>query len=256
MSTLHALIFGLVEGVTEFLPISSTGHLMLTSIALGLTQTDFLKTFEISIQLGAILSVVVLYWRRLLTNWEVMKRIAVAFIPTGIIGFFVYKAVKNLLSNISIVPWTLLIGGILLIIFELWHKKRPEVSEQKLEDLSYTKYFLVGIIQSISMIPGVSRSAATIIGGLALGFSRKNIVEFSFLLAVPTVLAATGYDLLKNAGAFSSSQFNFLAIGFIASFITALLAIKFLMGYIQKHSFIAFGIYRIAIALLFWFVIR
>ncbi|MFA6171365.1 MAG: undecaprenyl-diphosphatase UppP [Patescibacteria group bacterium] len=251
MSTLHALIFGLVEGITEFLPISSTGHLMLTSIVLGLTQTDFLKTFEISIQLGAILSVVVLYWRRLLTNWEVMKRIAMAFIPTGIIGFFVYKTVKNLLSNISIVPWTLLIGGILLIIFELWHKKRPEVSEQKLEDISYAKYFLVGVIQSVSMIPGVSRSAATIIGGLGLGFSRKNIVEFSFLLAVPTVLAATGYDLLKNASAFSASQFNSLAIGFVASFITALLAIKFLMSYIQKHSFIAFGIYRIAIAILF-----
>ncbi|MFA6390104.1 MAG: undecaprenyl-diphosphate phosphatase, partial [Patescibacteria group bacterium] len=169
----------------------------------------------------------------------------------GIIGFFVYKTVKNLLSNISIVPWTLLIGGILLIIFELWHKKRPEVSEQKLEDISYAKYFLVGVIQSVSMIPGVSRSAATIIGGLGLGFSRKNIVEFSFLLAVPTVLAATGYDLLKNASAFSASQFNSLAIGFVASFITALLAIKFLMSYIQKHSFIAFGIYRIAIAILF-----
>ena len=253
MNTLQALIFGLVEGITEFLPISSTGHLMLTAKLLGLAQTEFLKTFEISIQLGAILSVVVLYWRKLLINWEVMKRIVVAAIPTGIIGLALYKIVKEyFLESTTIVLWSLLLGGILLIAFEKWHQKKPEAAEQKLEEIPYKNYFIVGVCQAFGIIPGVSRSAATIIGGLALGFSRKNIVEFSFLLAVPTMIAATGLDLYKNAGAFNGDQFNALAIGFIVSFITAILAIKFLMGYIQKRSFIAFGIYRIAIAILFF----
>jgi len=257
MDYLHALIFGLVEGITEFLPVSSTGHLMLTAKILNLGQTEFLKTFEISIQLGAILSVVVLYWRKLLVNFEVMKRIAAAFIPTGVIGLIFYKIIKTyLLESASIVIWALLIGGIIMIAFEKWRAGQPEIPEQRLEDLPYKKCFLVGIFQSFAIIPGVSRSAATILGGLYLGLSRKAIVEFSFLLAVPTMLAATGLDLFKNYGAFNGEEAAFLAIGFFASFATAIIAIKFMLNYIKNHTFIAFGIYRIIAAILFFLFIR
>ncbi|MFA6106119.1 MAG: undecaprenyl-diphosphate phosphatase [Patescibacteria group bacterium] len=252
MNFLHALIFGLVEGITEFLPVSSTGHLMLTAKILGLGQTEFLKTFEISIQLGAILSVVALYWRKLLVNFEVMKRIAAAFIPTGVIGLVFYKIVKTyLLESAPIVIWSLLIGGIFMIAFEKWRAGQPEIPEQRLEDLPYKKCVAVGIFQALAMVPGVSRSAATILGGLYLGLSRKAIVEFSFLLAVPTMLAATGLDLFKNYGAFNGGEAAFLAIGFITSFATAIFAIKFMISYIKKHTFMAFGIYRVAIAILF-----
>ncbi|MFA6393514.1 MAG: undecaprenyl-diphosphate phosphatase [Patescibacteria group bacterium] len=252
MNLIHALIFGIVEGITEFLPVSSTGHLLLTAKILGLAQTEFLKTFEISIQLGAILSVVVLYWRKLLVNFEVMKRIAAAFIPTGVIGLIFYKIVKTyLLESASIVIWSLLVGGIIMIAFEKWREEKPEIPEQRLEDLPYKKCVAVGIFQSLAIIPGVSRSAATILGGLYLGLNRKAIVEFSFLLAVPTMLAATGVDLIKNFSAFDVREITFLAIGFITSFATAILAIKFMISYIKKHDFTAFGIYRVAIAIIF-----
>lgn len=255
MDFLQAIIFGVVQGISEFLPISSTGHLILTGQFLGLSQTEFLKSFEIAIQLGSILSVIVLYWRQLFTDWETIKRITVAFIPTGILGLIFYKIVKQyLLSSNAVVLWSLFLGGALLIIFELWHKEKEDVDEEVVR-ISYKQSFLIGIAQSVAMIPGVSRSAATILGGLALGIKRKTIVEFSFLLAVPTMLAATGLDLIKNANQFSLSQWNFLAVGFIISFIVALISIKFLLNFIKKHSFIPFGIYRMVVALIFWLLI-
>jgi len=256
MNLLTAVIFGIVEGITEFLPISSTGHLILTAHILGISQTDFLKTFEIAIQLGAILSVVVLYWRSLIIDFKISKRILVAFIPTALIGLTFYKIIKRyLLGSDQIVLWSLFLGGIILIIFELMHGEKKYATEE-ISSISYKQSFLIGIFQSIAMVPGVSRSAATIIGGLVLGLKRKTIVEFSFLLAVPTMLAATFLDLLKSAHAFTHEQFVFLFIGFLISFIVALLSIKLLLMLIKKHSFIAFGIYRIVIALLFWIVIR
>ena len=255
MTFLHTLILGIVEGVSEFLPISSTGHLILTSYLLHLKQTDFQKSFEIAIQLGAILSVVVLYWRALLVNFEILKRVITAFIPTAILGFIFYKIIKRvLLGSNMVVLYSLLIGGIFLVLFELWHREKEGASEE-LSDISYSKSFIIGLCQAVAMIPGVSRSAATIIGGLILGIKRKTIVEFSFLLAVPTMVAATGLDLMKSGGHFSMEEFYLLLMGFVSSFITALLSIKWLIHFIKNHTFISFGIYRILIFLLFWFVI-
>jgi len=252
MDFMHAIIFGIVEGITEFLPISSTGHLMLTAQVMGLGQTEFLKTFEIAIQLGAILSVVLLYWRSLLVNIEIAKRVIAAFIPTAVLGLLFYKIIKRyLLASTDVVLWSLFLGGIFLIIFEIIHRRRVEYIDD-LASIPYPTVILIGLFQSIAMIPGVSRAAATIVGGLILGLKRKTIVEFSFLLAVPTMLAATCLDLYKNATSFTAEQAGFLLVGFVVSFIAALAAVKFLLNFIKHHTFISFGIYRIVIALLFW----
>jgi len=256
MNLLSAVIFGIVEGITEFLPISSTGHLILTAQILKVLQSDFLKSFEIAIQSGAILAVLVLYGKTLFLDFKIFKRILVAFIPTALIGVIFYKIIKGcLLGNNQVVLWSLFIGGIILIIFELIHGEKKDATDE-LASVSYKQSFLIGIFQSIAIIPGVSRSAATIIGGLILGLKRKTIIEFSFLLAVPTMLAATFLDLFKSASTFSIDQFLFLSVGFLISFIVAILSIKFLLMFIKRHNFISFGIYRILIALLFWLVIR
>jgi len=256
MNFFQAIIFGIVEGVTEFLPISSTGHLILTSELLKLPATEFLKSFEIAIQLGAILAVVVLYWKSFFVESEVLKKVIVAFLPTAILGIIFYKLIKQfLLGNEQVVLWSLFIGGFILIIFEIFHKEKAGATED-LSKISYRQAVAIGFFQSVAMIPGVSRAAATIIGGLTLGLRRKTIVEFSFLLAVPTMAAATGLDLFKNANAFSADQFGILAVGFIFSFLTALGAIKFLLHFIKNNSFISFGIYRVALAALFWFLIH
>jgi len=255
VNILHAIIFGIVEGVSEFFPISSTGHLILTAQILKVSQSNFVKSFEIAIQLGAIFSVVVLYFKSLLLDLKIIRRLIIAFIPTAIIGFIFYKLVKRfLLGNSHVVIWSLLIGGIFLIVFELLHREKANAIDN-VASISYSQAIFIGLFQSIAIIPGVSRSAATIIGGLLLGLKRKTIVEFSFLLAVPTMLAATALDLSKNANTFSNNQFIFLLVGFITSFIVALLAIKFLLNFIKKHSFIVFGVYRILIALLFFFLV-
>jgi undecaprenyl-diphosphatase len=252
MNFFEAFIFGIVEGITEFLPISSTGHLILTAHALGLTQTDFLKTFEIAIQFGAILSVVLLYWRELLVDRRVLARVVAAFIPTAVLGLAFYKIIKKyLLDSSGIVLWSMLLGGIFLIGFELMRRDKDGGIEE-LGEISFGKSFIIGLFQSLAMIPGVSRSAATIVGGLVLGLKRKTIVEFSFLLAVPTMLAATGLDLMKNANQFSVEQFGFLSVGFVVSFISALIGVKFLLKFIKNHTFIPFGIYRILLVIAFW----
>ena len=251
MNYIDAIIFGLVEGITEFLPISSTGHLMLTAQLLGLGQTEFIKTFEIAIQLGAILSVVVLYWRSLLVNLEIAKRVITAFIPTAVLGLLLYKIIKKyLLASTTVVLWSLLLGGIFLVVFELIRREKDETVDE-LSSIPYASCVMIGLFQAISMVPGVSRAAATIVGGLILGIHRKTIVEFSFLLAVPTMLAATCLDVYKNAGSFSSEQMSFLAIGFVVSFVAALAAVKFLLNFIKYHTFIPFGLYRIGIVLFF-----
>lgn len=251
MSVLEAIIFGIVEGITEFLPISSTGHLIITGDLLSLPQTEFLKSFEIAIQLGAILSVVVLYWRSFLVDIETLKRIIVAFVPTAIIGLLLYKVIKGyLLGSLSVVLWSLFLGGIAIVIFEKWHKEGRD-AEGSINALSYKKAAIIGVFQALAVIPGVSRAAATILGGLWLGLKRKTIVEFSFLLAVPTMLAATVFDLAQSAPTFSSQEFQSLAIGFITSFIVAIFAIKFLLLFIKNHDFKVFGWYRIALSLIF-----
>lgn len=283
MTAIQALILGIVEGVTEFLPISSTGHLILTSKLLGIADSDFLKSFEIAIQFGAILAVVVLYWSRLFGNRgssmvpifsrihdfigtspsgkkipssvDVWKKISVAFLPTAIIGFLFYKILKQyLLSNDTLVLWSLFLGGIILIVFELWYRK-VQASSFRLQEITYKKSFLIGVWQALAIIPGVSRSGATIVGGLAMGISREAIVEFSFLLAVPTMAAATGYDLLKNGASFSGNQIYVLILGFVVSFVVAMAAVTWFIGYIKNHSFIWFGVYRILAAIVFYILI-
>jgi undecaprenyl-diphosphatase len=253
MTLLQSIILGIVEGVTEFLPISSTGHLILASRLLGLEQTEFQKSFEIAIQLGAIASVIVLYWREFLEP-AVLGRVLAAFVPTGLIGFALYHVVKTyFFGSDAIVLWSLALGGVALIVFELLHRE-GEDAVQEVTAIPYTKAVLIGLCQSISIVPGVSRAGATILGGLILGLSRSTIVKFSFLLAVPTMLAATGYDLLKNASSFAPDQFGVLAAGFISSFVVALVSIKFLLAFVRTNTFIPFGIYRILVALAFAFL--
>lgn len=257
-TAIHAIILGLIEGITEFLPISSTGHMILASSALRITSTDFVKSFEIIIQLGAILAVLLLYWKKLLGNAKIFKRVAVAFIPTAIIGLVFYSFVKKyLLGNVSVVLWSLALGGALLIVFELLRRKdMPELGDKgngvrELEAITYKQALIIGVFQSVAIIPGVSRSAATIVGGLLLGISRRTIVEFSFMLAIPTMAAATGLDLIKGGHSFTAHETGLLVIGFVTAFVSAFFAVKFLLRFLKNHTFIPFGVYRIIIALAF-----
>ncbi len=250
MDVIDAAVLGIVEGLTEFLPISSTGHLILAGKLIGLPESEFLKSFDIVIQLGAILAVVLVYWRRLL-EVELLKRLFVGFLPTGTIGFLVYKLIKShLLGNVSIVLWSLLIGGVVLILFERYFARRVKEAQGDAAHVTYTQAFLIGLFQTIAVVPGVSRSGASIVGAMAIGLSRKAAVEFSFLLAVPTMLAASGYDLLKNASSFSLTELDVLSAGFVTSFIVALLSVKFLLAYVRRYDFVPFGVYRIAVAAL------
>lgn len=252
MTIIHSLILGIIEGITEFLPISSTAHLIISSKLLGIPESEFLKTFEISIQLGAILAVIILYWKRLWQNLTVIWKLAAAFIPTAIIGLILYKIIKNfLMESLLIIGISLFFGGFLMIIFEKWYAKKQKTNNHKeelaLSEISYRQASLLGVAQSFAMIPGVSRSAATIIGGLGLGINRKTIVEFSFLLAIPTMLAATVLDIYRNPATFVGNQLTLWLIGFVASFLTAIIGIKWLIKYIQKNDFQAFGWYRIIV---------
>ena len=255
MNFLHAIILSIIEGITEFLPISSTGHMVLASKILDIQQAEFVKSFEIIIQLGAILAVVFLYWNTISKNINVWKKVITAFIPTGIIGFVLYKIIKNvLLGNSVITVYALLIGGILLIVLEKIYKEKEHHADN-IEKISYKNAFLIGLFQSVSIIPGVSRSAATIIPALLLGTKRKTAVEFSFLLAIPTMLAATALDLVKSNLSFTMSEYFILITGLIVSFVVALFAVKFLLNFIKNHTLIPFGIYRIILAIAFWLTV-
>lgn len=252
MNYLQTIILSTVEGITEFLPISSTGHLILTANLLQISQTEFIKSFEIIIQLGAILAVITLYWKTLSQNILLWKKILLAFIPTGILGIIFYRLIKGfLLGNTVIVLISLFLGGIILILLEKIYKKQKFPIES-FDNLSYKNALFIGLFQSISMMPGISRSAATIVGGLFLGLNRKTAVEFSFLLAIPTLLAATGLDLVKNNFNFTFYEYSLLFIGFAGAFITAFITIKIFLHIVQNHTFIFFGIYRIILAVTYW----
>jgi undecaprenyl-diphosphatase len=254
MHIVQTLVLGAVEGFTEFLPISSTAHMMMASRIMGLVSTDFLKTFEIVVQFGAILAIVALYWKRLYALRKVWGKILAAFIPTGIIGFVLYQLIKGyLLGNNTIAVWALGIGGALLVLFEIFHKDKisSQGSLEELAGMPYTKVIAIGFVQAVAVIPGVSRSAATIVAGRALGVSRAAIVEFSFLLAVPTMLAASGYELLKSTPHLDATQYGYLLLGLVVAFITAHFSVRWLLRYVQTHNFIVFGIYRILIAFAF-----
>ena len=256
MNLIHVFILSLIEGLTEFLPISSTGHLILASKLLNIEPTSFTKTFEIVIQLGAILAVVVLYFKKLITSRNLLKKLVVAFIPTAIVGFTLYPLIKNvLLGSSSITLNALFWGGIALIGVE-WFLKRKKTQAQEISEVSYKQALIIGTFQSLSVIPGVSRAAATIVGGLLTGLNRPTATEFSFLLAVPTMFAATALDIYKSKEMIAQGGFITLFVGTVLSFFFAIIAVKFLIGFVKKHDFTFFGIYRIILAILFWIFIK
>lgn len=254
MSIFDSIILAIIEGLTEFLPISSTGHMIMGQTLLKI-DGDFVKTFEISIQLGAIMAIVMLYAQRFLKSFTIYLKLGVAFIPTGIVGFLAYKTIKMYLFNPYVVGVALVIGGIVLVLID----KKVVAKESKtldLESISYKNSFFIGLIQCISMIPGVSRAAATIIGGVFNGLDKKQAMEFSFLLAVPTMFAATGYDLIKTPIHFSSNEYILLGIGLLVAFISAWAAVKVFIKLVENYGFKYFGYYRIIIGLLFLLFIR
>jgi undecaprenyl-diphosphatase len=254
MSIIDSIVLAIIEGLTEFLPISSTGHMIMGQTLLKI-DGDFVKTFEISIQLGAIMAIVLLYAQRFLQSFTIYLKLGVAFIPTGIVGFLAYKTIKMYLFNPYVVGVALVIGGIILVLID----KKVVAKESKtldLEAISYKNSFFIGLIQCISMIPGVSRAAATIIGGVFNGLDKKQAMEFSFLLAVPTMFAATGYDLIKTPIHFSSNEYFLLGIGLVIAFITAWAAVKVFIKLVENYGFKYFGYYRIVIGLLFLLFIR
>lgn len=249
MDYLHAIVLGIVEGITEFLPISSTGHMIITSSFLGIHDNDFIKAFEVIIQFGAILSVLVLYWRRFLPTWNFYRKLFIAFLPTAIIGFLVKDFVDQMLESVTIVAWSLIIGGIILIWTDKAFEKLMHTGK-KVDELTTLDSIKLGIFQSIAMIPGVSRSAATIVGGLLMGMNRKEAAEFSFFLAVPTMAAATLYKVYKIHDTIQANQIQFLFVGCVVAFIVAMFAIKFFIGVVSKYGFKVFGYYRIALGVL------
>lgn len=245
MSILEATVLAIVEGLTEFLPVSSTGHMIIASSLMGIASDPFTKTFTVAIQLGAILSVIVLYWKRFFQSWNFYLKLGVAFIPAAILGFFLNDFIDALLERVDVVAYTLIIGGVIfLFIDRLFH----ETEERGTSDVSYPAALKVGFFQTLALIPGVSRSAATIIGGLTQKMNKKTAAEFSFFLAVPTMFAATAYKLLtfyREGNSFGSEELTLLAVGNIVAFVVAILAIKSFIGFLTRHGFKVFGYYRI-----------
>ena len=255
MNIIQSIILSIIEGLTEFLPISSTGHMILASSIMNIPESAFVKTFEISIQIGAILAIVLLYARRFFQGISIYLKLGIAFIPTGIIGFLAYPYIKTYLFNPIIVTISLILGGIVLILID--RKVVNQKSEtDTLENISYKNAFFIGLFQSISMVPGVSRAAATIVGGIFNKLDKKQAIEFSFLLAVPTMFAATGYDLYKTSVVFSGHEIILLIIGLVVAFITALIAVKVFVRIVQNYGFKYFGYYRIIIGILFLLLIK
>jgi undecaprenyl-diphosphatase len=250
MSLVEVIILGVIEGLTEFLPVSSTGHMILTSAAMGVGKDEFVKTFEIAIQLGAILSVLTLYYRRFLVSADIYLKLTAAFVPTGVIGFLAYKTIKQYLFNPFVVSAALIIGGVMLIVLDRWTEAR-KAGLASVEKIPFAGALLIGLVQCLSMVPGVSRAAAAIFGGLLAGFDRKQATEFSFLLAIPTMFAATGYDLLKTSSSLNSGQWMLLIAGGLVAFGSALIAVKAFIAFVPRYGFRHFGYYRIGIGILF-----
>lgn len=265
MNLIEAIILAIVEGITEFLPISSTGHMIIASSLMGINESEFVKMFTVNIQFGAILSVVVLYWKRFFKSWDFYLKLLVGVIPALFFGFFLSEKIDELLENVLVVAIMLLIGGILLVFVDKWFNNVEE------KEVNYKSAFIIGLFQCLAMIPGVSRSAASIIGGMTQKLTRKTAAEFSFFLAIPTMLAAATYkfitgflhldlkdDLLKfNApkiqaalNQISSDDLQILLVGNIVAFIVAMLAIKFFISFLSKYGFKVFGYYRIILGLI------
>ncbi len=245
MTWLEAFILAIVEGLTEFLPVSSTGHMILTEGILGMKSNDFIQAFIINIQFGAILSVVVLYWKRFFQSLKFYYKLFVAFLPAAVFGLLLNDYIEAALESVYVVAVMLVVGGVVLVFVDRWFNN-PSGDQE----VTYPKALKIGLFQVIAMIPGVSRSAATIIGGMTQKLTKKTAAEFSFFLAVPTMAAASGHKLLKNYEAINVDNIGILVFGNVIAFIVALFAIKSFISYLTKHGFAVFGYYRIAIGLL------
>jgi undecaprenyl-diphosphatase len=247
LSVLQSIILAIIEGLTEFLPVSSTGHMIIGSSAMGIASLPFTKVFTVAIQLGAILSVIVLYWRHFFQTLDFYFKLFVAFIPAVVFGLLFSKKIDALLERVDVVGYTLLLGGIFFLFVDRIFRN-TEVNGKSA--VSYPSALKIGLFQVIAMIPGVSRSAATIIGGLSQKLNRKTAAEFSFFLAVPTMFAATAkklYDFHKEGGGFTGEELKLLAIGNVVAFVVAILAIRFFIGFLTRHGFRLFGYYRIIV---------
>lgn len=249
MDIFQTIIIAIVEGLTEFLPVSSTGHMIIAQQLLGVESTDFVKAFTVIIQFGAILSVIVLYWKRFFQSWEFYLKLLIGFIPAAVLGLLFSDFIDEMLENVYVVATMLVLGGILMLFVDKWFNS-PDAKD----NVTKKNAFIIGCFQCIAMIPGVSRSMATIVGGMTQKLSRKAAAEFSFFLAVPTMAAATGYKLLKlflepNGTQILQDNMSTLIIGNIVAFVVAMLAIKFFIEYITKYGFKLFGWYRIVVGL-------
>ena len=244
MTTFQAIVIAIVEGITEFLPVSSTGHMIITQELLGMEINDFVKAFTVNIQFGAILSVVVLYWKRFFQTLEFYYKLFVAFIPAAVLGLLLSDYIDMMLESVFVVALMLVLGGIVLLFVDKWFNKPA-----KDQTIKYPTAFKIGLFQCIAMIPGVSRSAATIVGGMSQKLDRKTAAEFSFFLAVPTMFAAAGYKLLQNYKDITADNINMLIIGNVVAFIVAMFAIKFFISFLTKYGVKVFGYYRIVVGL-------
>ncbi len=254
MQMWHAIILSIIEGITEFLPISSTGHMIIGSSLMGIQDEPFVKSFTVIVQFGAILSVLVLYWKRFFLGWDKEKlkfylKLFIAFLPAAIIGLATIKIVDRLLGSAMTVAITFIFGGIVLIFADKWFEK-TEKSPITVETITYKNVLIIGFFQCLALIPGMSRSGATILGALTQKFNRKLATEFSFFLAVPTLTAATLYKLLKIYKTIQPEQISILIVGNIIAFVVALLAIKAFIGIVSRGGFKYFGYYRIIAGLL------
>jgi undecaprenyl-diphosphatase len=258
MTITESIIIAIVEGLTEFLPVSSTGHMIIASKAMNVPDNDFTKMFTVAIQLGAILAVVVLYRKKFFDfkNIQFYFKLAVGVVPALALGFLFSDKIDALLESTTTVAVTLLLGGIVLLFIDNLFKN-PQISEEK--EISFLRSFIIGCWQCLAMIPGMSRSAASIIGGMQQKLTRSAAAEFSFFLAVPTMLAATGYKLLKyylDAGGFTMQDIQLLAVGNVVAFVVALLAIKFFIGFLKKYGFRVWGVYRIIVGIALLILIK
>jgi undecaprenyl-diphosphatase len=255
MTIVDSIILGIIEGFTEFLPISSTGHLIVASEFLNLEQTDVNKAYEVIIQFAAILAVILTYPDKFtFKHIELWKKITLAFIPIGIMGFLFASHIKALFS-ISVVAVMFIFGGIIFLLVEKYYRPKEHFIND-VEKVSYKQAFYIGLAQIAALVPGTSRAGASIIGAMLVGLTRKASAEFSFLLAFPVMCATTGYDLLKHYNDFTTSNLIVLAVGFVVSFIVAFLTIKLFLKFLENFTFVAFGVYRIifGLALLFFFI--
>ena len=254
MSTIQAIILAIIEGITEFLPISSTGHMIIGSSLMGIASDPFTKMFTVAIQFGAILSVIVLYWKKFIPNKDDVRdtaifylKLFVAFIPAAVIGLLLSDVIDALLERVDVVGYTLIAGGILFLFVDKIFEKNGSNGDK---EITYGSALKIGFFQTIAMVPGVSRSAATIIGGLTQGWTKKAAAEFSFFLAVPTMFAATAYKMFKfynDGGIFGSNEITLLLVGNVVAFIVAIFAIRSFISFLTKNGFKLFGYYRILI---------